>query len=126
MWPGAAAPASSTCAGALEHHLGRREHQRRVEVALHGAAADPLDAGGQRDPPVDADDVGARRAHQVEDLAGADPEVDARDTGRADPLEHARRVRHARGARSRSRVTAPAQESNSCTAEAPASTCTSR
>ena len=83
-------------AGPLEHHLGRREDQRRVEVALHGAAADPLDARGERHPPVDADDVGAGLTHQVEDLAGADAEVDARHAGRADPLEHPRRVRHAR------------------------------
>ena len=58
-------------AGAVEHHLGRGEDQRRVEVALHRAAADALDPGRERHPPVDAHDVGAGLAHQVEDLAGA-------------------------------------------------------
>jgi hypothetical protein len=57
----------------------RGEDQRRVQVALHRLArADALHRLRQRHAPVDADDVRARLAHVVQQLAGADAEVDAR------------------------------------------------
>ena len=91
MWPGAAPAGLDDLGGPREHHLGRREHQRRVEVALHGPAARPSYAVGQRHPPVDADHVGAGLAHQAEQLAGADAEVDPRDAELAGRGEHLRR-----------------------------------
>ena len=70
------------------------EQQRRVEVALQRPG--PAAAGGgdvQRQPPVDPDDVGAGLAHGAQQLAGADPEVDARQAGVGQPLQHAGGVR---------------------------------
>ncbi len=65
--------------GLLPHHLGRREHQRRVEVALHGLARpDPADRLVERHPPVDPDDVGPGLPHVVQQLPRPDAEVDAR------------------------------------------------
>jgi hypothetical protein len=80
--------------GPPQHHLGRCEHQGRVEVALDGAIADLGDARGQRGAPVDADDVGARLSHQRQQVGRADAEVDARDPEAPGPLEHGGRVRH--------------------------------
>ena len=70
------------------------EQQRRVEVALQRPAR-PHAGGGdvQRQPPVDPDDVGAGLAHRAQQLAGADPEVDARQAGVGQPLQHAGGVR---------------------------------
>ena len=126
MCPGAARPASHDLGGARQHHLGRREHQGRVEVALHGPAARPAYAVGQRHPPVDADHVGAGLPHQAEQLAGADAEVDPRDAELAGGGEHLGGVRHHVAAVVVRATVAPAHESNSWTAEAPASTCTAR
>ena len=93
MWPGAVAPASSTSRARSSIISVGREDQCRVEVALDDPAADALDALGQGDPPVDADDVRPGVAHQVKDLAGPDAEVDARHTCGAQPLQHLRRPR---------------------------------
>ena len=80
----------------------------------------------ERDPPVDADHVAARVAHQREQLAGAHAEV---DRGHAEVRQRRRRAgacAAARSARSRVGPSAPTHESNSCTACAPASTCARR
>ena len=69
-------PGLDDLVGPGQHHLGRCEHQGRVEVALHGPAARPSYAVGEGHPPVDAHDVGPGLPHQAEQLAGADPEVD--------------------------------------------------
>ena len=70
------------------HHLGGREDQRRVEVALHDAVADERDRLLQRRTPVDADHVGAGLAHQAEQVGGADAEVDARHAELAGRGQH--------------------------------------
>ena len=88
MWPLAAAPRLDDLGGPLEHQLGRREHQRRVQVALDGSVTDPLDALVERHPPVDADDVGPGLTHQAEELTGADAEVDPGHAERPGTGEH--------------------------------------
>ncbi len=60
-------------AGPGGHHVGRREDQRRVEVALHRALADHRDRPLQRGAPVDADDVGPGLGHQVEQVGWCRP-----------------------------------------------------
>ena len=74
------------------HDLPRREDQGRVEVALHRLAwSDAHHGVVQRHPPVHPDDVGAGRAHVVQQLPRTHAEVDARDVG--DPGKHPRGVR---------------------------------
>src|SRR5690606_6752637 len=70
------------------------EDQGRVQVALHRAVADQLDAAFQRRTPVDTDHIGAGLAHLREEVGGADPEVDARDAELTGGGEDTGRVGH--------------------------------
>ncbi len=73
------------------------EHHGGVQVALHRLARpDPGDRVVEGHPPVDADDVGPGLAHVVQQLAGADAEVDPRDVG--DTRQHPGAVRGDAGA----------------------------
>ena len=85
---GPAGVAAEHVAGAVGHDVPRRQAHGRVEVALHGLAGHALAGDVERHPPVDADDVGAGVAHQREQLAGADAEVDARHAGGLERGEH--------------------------------------
>ncbi len=62
----------------LDDLPGGQQH-RRIQVALQRLARfHPPDGLVKRDAPVDPDHVRAGLAHQAEQLAGTDPEVDAR------------------------------------------------
>ena len=76
-------------AGRLLDALPGPQEQHRVQVPLDGPVADEPPALGQRDPPVEADDVAARGRLEVEDPAGPHAEVGRRDAERRDPLEQA-------------------------------------
>ena len=79
--------------------LPRREEQGRVEVALHGIRRpEPLDGVGQRHAVVDADHLGPGLAHEGQQLARADPEVDAGHVEVGDGGERGGGVRLARAA----------------------------
>src|SRR5438309_9502378 len=83
--PGPALVGVEDGGGLAGDDVPRGQADRRVEVALDGdvmAQAGPGPVEGH--PPVDADDVGASLGEQLEQLTGADPEVDA---GNAEVLE---------------------------------------
>ena len=65
-------------AGAFLDPFPGPEEEGRVEIALDGSLADEAPALGQRDPPVEADDVAAGRRLEAQDPRGADPEVGGR------------------------------------------------
>ena len=75
--------------GAGQHHLGRREHQGRVEVALHRAVADqrrsPSASGVRQSTPTTSAPASPIRPSR---LAVPDPEVDARHAELAGPRQH--------------------------------------
>ena len=86
--PGVAAVAPQHVADLVGDDRPRRAEHRRVEVALQRRGRpDPAPGLVERDPPVDADHVGAGVAHQREELAGADAEVDAGHAEVGDALE---------------------------------------
>src|SRR3546814_5886363 len=74
---GAAAVAAQDVAGALGHDLPRCEAHGGIEVALDGLAREPVASDVEGDAPVDPHHVGTRRAHERQQLAGPDTEVDA-------------------------------------------------
>ena len=82
MRPGACLPSStiSRTRRSIASHGAKSSADR---VALHGIArAEPFDGIRQADPVVDADNLGARLAHEAEQLTRADPEVDPGCRGR--------------------------------------------
>ena len=83
-----AARASTVPRRVLDDGPGR-EAERGVEVSLHRMALPDAAARlVEGDAPVDADHVGPRRAHEPEQLAGADAEEDRGHAQVGDPLEH--------------------------------------
>ncbi len=81
--------------GPLGHHLGGREDQGRVQVALDAAVADQLDPALQRGTPVDPHHVDPRLAHQREQVGGRRPRSGcAARPSVAGRRQHPGRVRH--------------------------------
>ncbi len=75
--------------GTLFDNLPGSEQDRRVKVALQRLPRfDAPDGLVKRDTPVDPDHVGADLPHQPEQLAGADPEVNARYASRPERGEN--------------------------------------
>src|ERR1022692_889682 len=75
-------------------HIEGREHHPGVEVALDAAVADPPPRLVERQPPVDADDVGAAPCHGLEQMRGGGPEVDGWYAGLGYGLEDPAAVGH--------------------------------
>ena len=101
---------------------------RRVEVALQRRGPAPTrraasSSGTRQSTPTTS---APASPHQREQLAGADAEVDPRHVQVGQRRRTPRASAAARTARSRRADSAPAQESNSCTAAAPASIWTRR
>ena len=93
MWPGPARRhGRGSSRGCGLDALPRPEQDGRVEVALHAAVVpDRLPALVERDPPVEADHVAARRRHRRQQRRGARAEVDRRRVDRGEDLRRPRR-----------------------------------
>ena len=83
MWRRVAGVVGEHGVGAGERDLGAGEHERRVEVALHGdVGAEAGPGGGDRRAPVEPDHGRPGREHRLEQMVAADAEVDARRVGK--------------------------------------------
>ena len=93
MWPGRPAAWSRIRLVWRSISGERGEQDDRVEVPLDGdAGPEPVPGLRQVDPPVEADDLAAGVALELEERAGVGPEVDRRD-GRVELREEPRHVR---------------------------------
>ena len=95
MWPGRGAAGLDDRGGRGVITVGRREDQRRVEVALDGAVADaagsPAASGVRQSTPTTSAPASAISGSRLPVL---DAEVDARHAELAGRGEHAGGVRH--------------------------------
>src|ERR1035437_5710539 len=96
---GASARLIENRAGACPEFGNVREQRDRIEIALHRhAVIEPRPRVGEIDAPIQADNVAARLAHQLEQVSRHGPEMDYGHVG-GDRRDHRRGMREHEAAR---------------------------